>query len=416
MSGLELVLVVGLVCVAMEGFFSGSEIAMVSADRSRLRQLAAGGHRGAAMADRLLDKPQLLLATTLIGTNLAAVTFSVTFTLTMVGGGVSGELLAIALVTPMTLMLGEVIPKTLFQQHADRLVPTVAVPLRIASVVLRPAVWVTAGFASTVTRVLGTDRSRALITRDELALLLETEATDSDVTDDEREMIQNVLELSEATVGDVMVPLSEVTALPEDATLAEAAHELSDKQHSRMPIYRSRVDDIVGVLHVFDLLQAGASQMTDAVSEVSRAAVYVPENKPAAQLLVELQGTGDHLAVVVDEYGGATGVVTLEDLLEEVVGEIDDEFDAEPSPIQVERPGVWRVKGRASIDRVSEVLGITLPESDDYETIAGLLLESLKRIPEAGDEITVAGHHIRVSSATDRAVEEVTITRPRKTR
>lgn len=411
MISLPLAMLIGVVCVCMEGFFSGSEIAMVSADRSRLKQRARSGNLGAAIADRLLDRPQLLLATTLIGTNLGAVTFSVTVTLALVGRDMGGELLAIALVTPMTLMLGEVIPKTLFQQHADKVVTKIAVPLRLASLVLRPAVWITGGFASLVTRVLGTDRSRALITRDELALLLETEPTDSDVTDDEREMIQNVLELSEATVGDLMVPLSEVTALPEDATLSEAAHELADKQHSRMPIYRSRVDDIVGVLHVFDLLQASGAQT---VSEVSRSAMYVPESKPAAQLLVELQGTGDHLAVVVDEYGGATGVVTIEDLLEEIVGEIDDEFDAEPSPIRIERPGVWRVKGRAQIDRVSEALGIELPESDEYETIAGLLLERLKRIPEPGDEITVAGIEIRVTAASDRAVEEVMITRPRR--
>lgn len=411
-------MLVGLVCVIIEGFFSGSEIAIVSVNRTMLRKKAQGGDRGARMVERFLEKPEIFLATTLMGTNLATVTFSVTVAMALAGlaaEGTESALLAVALVTPMTLIFGEIVPKTLFQQHAEAIATRIVYPLSIASYVLRPGVWIMGGFAGFVARLTGTDRERAFVTRDELVLLIEAESgAGSEITDEEREMIANVFDLSEATAEEVMVPLSEVTALDETTTIGEAALEVADKQHSRMPVYRSRVDDIVGVLHVFDLLQAGPLAKGKAVAEIARPATYVPENKPAAQLLIELQRSGDHLAVVVDEYGGAVGIVTVEDILEEIVGEIEDEYDEQPSPIRQERPGVWRLEARTSVERVNTELGLELPFSEDYETLAGLLLERFKRIPEPGESLAMGNVTIRVISASDRAVEEVQLLRRRR--
>jgi CBS domain containing-hemolysin-like protein len=410
---LTAVFVVAAVCVSVEAFFSGSEIAFVSADRARLRRLAGEGDRGARMCESLLRHPEVLLATTLLGTNVATVIFSVTVTLYLLSTG-ANELLAVALVTPMTLLFGEVVPKTLFQQRADQLVTRIIYPLRVASLIVRPAVWFISKVAIAITRVIGGDRQRAFITRDELAVLIEAEGTEkSEITEQEREMIANVFELTEATVEAVMVPLSEVTALPEDSTAGEAALEVADKQHSRMPVYRERVDNVVGVLHVFDLLQVGVRGKDRPIGELATTPVFVPENKPAVDLLVELQGTGNQLAVVVDEYGGATGIVTIEDLLEVVVGEIEDEYDVEPSPIVAERPGVWRINGKTDVDRVNDELGLELPESDAYESLAGLILDRLKRIPEAGESIVVAGVTLRVLTASDRAIEEIQLLRRR---
>ena len=230
-------------------------------------------------------------------------------------------------------------------------------------------------------------------------------------------MIANVFELSEYKVGELMVPLSEVTALPEDAPIVEAALEVADKQHSRMPIYRSRVDDIVGIVHVFDLLQAASTRQgrrARPVSSLAHPPIYVPETMKASDLLVQLQTEQQHLAIVVDEYGGAVGIVTIEDLLEIIVGDIDDEYDNEPSPIRAERPGVWRVEARTSVARLNAELELGLPESEDYETIAGLLIEKLRRIPDRGETITVAGLAIEIVAATDRAIEAVRITKKKK--
>lgn len=419
MISLPTVIIVAAVCVVVEAFFSGSEIAMVSADRGLLRQRAKAGDRGAIAAERFLKKPQVLLATTLVGTNAATVTFSVVVSLALIGTDLpGGGLIAIAMVTPWTLLLGEAVPKTLFQHHADKLVTRVVYPLAVVSVVLRPVVWVMSGFAGAITRLLGTDTERAFITRDELALLLEAEAEAqgrSEITEDEAEMISNVLELSDRQVYDIMLPLSEVIALPEDATVGEACLEVADKQHTRIPIYRDRIDNIVGVLHAFDLLRAGRDGKKRPISEVARAANYVPESKLAVDLLVELQGTGNQMAVVVDEYGGATGIVTVEDILEEIVGEIEDEYDRGPSPIRQEGPGVWRVEARTSVERLNEELGLELPENaEEYESVGGLILERLKRIPQRGESFRVGSVTIEVVGASDRSVEVVRIRAPKR--
>lgn len=401
---------VGFVCVAVQGFFSGSEIAIVSANRALLRKKASAGDASAAIIEDFLRRPQQFLATTLIGTNLAAVTFSVVMTLTLLTHEMqTGELVAVVTVTPFTLILGETVPKTLFQHNADAWVTRIARPMKIMSALVRPLVWLMSGFATGMTHFLGTERGRAFVTRDELALLIESESTgESEISEDEREMIANVLEMSDRTVEDTMVSLSEVVALPETATVGEAAVEVADKQHTRIPIYRDRVDNIVGIVHAFDVLRAGAAGRDKPVSEIARPANYVPESKVASDLLVELQGTGNQMAIVVDEYGGATGIVSIEDILEEIVGEIDDEYDEDEEAIRQESPNQWWIAARTSVERVNEELGLDLPvDPEDYESVGGLVLARLKRIPRAGSSIRLDGIVVTVVAATDRNVESV---------
>jgi CBS domain containing-hemolysin-like protein len=314
------------------------------------------------------------------------------------------------------------VPKAIIQAHADKTVDRLATPLRLASFLLRPLVVVVGGFAAALTRVTRTDRKKAFVTRDELALLIESEPTSDkpEIGADEREMIANVFELSEYKAEELMVPLSEVTALPEDAPLAEAALEVADKQHSRMPIFRSRVDDVVGIVHVFDILQASSGKVAEGqpppktVADLAHPPTYVPGTMKASDLLVQLQAEQQHLAIVVDEYGGAVGIVTIEDLLEIIVGDIDDEYDTEPSPIRAEKPGVWRVEARTTVARVNSELDLGLPESDDYETIAGLLIEKFRRIPDKGESLAIGSVIIEIVAATDRAIEAVRITRRKK--
>ena len=414
MIGWETAIAVAAVCIVVEGFFSGSEIAMVSANRALLRRKSQAGDLGAQLVEKFLQKPQVLLATTLIGTNLGTVTFSVTIALVLLSRDVSNsEVLAVVLVTPFTLLLAEVVPKTLFQHNADRLVTRIVYPLRVASILFAPGVWLMSQFAGGMTRLLGTEKERAFVTRDELALLIEAEAESmgkSEITEDEAEMISNVLEMSDRTVADVMVPLSEVVALPEDATIGEAALEVADKQHTRIPIFRSRVDDIVGIVHAFDLLRKGPGGKSAPVSSIARPPIFAPESKRAVDLLVEIQGTGNQMAVVVDEYGGAVGIISVEDIIEEIVGEIEDEYDTGPSPLKREAPGVWRVIARTTVERVNEELRIELPEDDEeYESIGGLMLSRMKRIPRAGESLRIGNVTLRVVTADDRAIEEVRI-------
>jgi len=402
-------------CAVADAFFVASEVALSACDRNRLRQRAAAGKSRAARAERMLAVPQITLATTLVGANLAILIAVLAVALELHERELS-LLLAPLLVVPPLLVIGNLVPKAIVQAHADSIVDLIANPLRLMSFVLRPIVFVVGAFAGLVTRAARSDRKKAFVTRDELALLIESEPeTDKpEIGADEREMIANVFELSEYKVGELMVPLSEITALEEDTSIKEAALEIADKQHSRMPIYKDRIDNVVGIVHVFDVLSAASSKGEQPLGTLAHTPTYVPETMKASDLLVQLQTEQTHLAIVVNEYGKAVGICTIEDLLEIIVGDIDDEFDTEPSPIKVERPGVWRVEARTSVARLNAELELTLPESEDYETIAGFLIEKFRRIPEKGETLALLGISIEVIAANDRAVEAVRLTKRKK--
>jgi len=403
-------------CVLVQAFFVGSEVALSACDRNRLRTRAANGGSKAARAERMLGVPQVTLATTLVGANLAMMVAVLVIGLELARRGES-LLWAPLFAVPPLLVLGHLVPKAIVQAHADSAVEVIANPLRLMSFLLRPIVAVVGGYAALLTRITRTERKKAFVTRDELALLIESEPqTDKpEIPADEREMIANVFELSEYKVEELMVPLSEITALPEDAPIAEAALELADKQHSRMPIYRSRIDDVIGIVHLFDILQSVNRIDMKTVGSLAHPPLYVPETMKASDLLVQLQNERQHLAIVVNEYGSAVGICTIEDLLEIIVGDIEDEYDTEPSPIKVEKPGVWRVEARTPVARLNVDLDLGLPESDeDYETIAGLLIHRFRRIPDRGETLTLATAVIEVIAATDRAVEAVRITKKKK--
>jgi putative hemolysin len=402
-------------CALADAFFVASEVALSACDRTRLRQRASSGKSRAARAERMLAVPQVTLATTLVGANLAVLIAVLAVGLELHEHDVS-LLLAPAFVIPPLLVIGHLVPKAIVQAHADKIVDLVANPLRLMSFVLRPIVVVVGAFAALVTRATRTDRKKAFVTRDELALLIESEPqTDKpEIGAEEREMIANVFELSEYKVGELMVPLSEITALEEDTPIHEAALEIADKQHSRMPIYKDRIDDVVGIVHVFDVLQSAGKSERKTVGSLAHAPTYVPETMKASDLLVQLQTEQTHLAIVVNEYGKAVGICTIEDLLEIIVGDIDDEFDTEPSPIRAERPGVWRVEARTPVTKLNSELELGLPESEDYETIAGFLIEKFRRIPDKGETLALPGLAIEVIAATDRAIEAVRVTKRKK--
>jgi CBS domain containing-hemolysin-like protein len=414
MMPLEIALAVAAICLVTEAFFSGSEIAMVSADRVRLRRQAQAGDEGSRLALRFLEAPQRLLATTLLGTNISIVTATTVMTLAFIGEP-GGEAMAVALMTPVFLIFAEVVPKTIFQQNADFLAPRIVYPLRLASWLFAPALWALGFVIAAVARLFHVEERRALVTREEIVHLLDAEDGNDggtgleSISEGERDLIRSVLDFGERTVYDVMVPLSEVTALPEDASIDEAAAEIVDKQHTRVPVYRERVDQIVGVLQAHDVLAAEAAGRKGTVADLAKPAIFVPEAKPTADLLADLQRQKVHLVVVVDEYGGATGICTAEDILEEIVGEIDDEYDKAPPTVRAEGPGLWRVLGRTKITDLNTELCLDLPEGEDYESVAGLLLERLKRIPREGESVRLGDVTITVLSTSERAIEELRI-------
>src|SRR5712691_3713305 len=232
------------------------------------------------------------------------------------------------------------------------------------------------------------------------------EPGEADVTTQEAEMIDKIFDLGDTTVREVMVPLVEVVMLPETATPRDAIALIQQRGFSRIPVYRQRETNIVGVIAAMDLLRRGAEGRR--LDELMRQPYYVPDTKRIDDLLRELQRGRMHLAIVVDEYGGSTGIVTLEDILEEIVGEIRDERDRAPAPVERLPDGTYWVIGRANIDELNETMGWTLPKKD-YETVAGLVLATLGRIPRTGEELQVPGYTITVLEAGPRHVAAVKV-------
>ena len=404
-------LIVAVVCLVFEALFSGSEVAVVAADRLKVRQGAEAGRAADKLLLRMLATPQRLLATTLIGTQLAVVTATVTMTLALtdlVGNGLA-EILTLLALTPVLVILGEIVPKTIAQQKADRLAPKLVYLLFGAQALLWPLVYGMTRFTGWVARKLGVEGRQKLVRREDLELIMKAAPGrgGSEISEGERKMISRIFDFGDRSAYDVMVPLSSVTALDEAAPIELAAREVEDKGYTRFPVFRERIDRVVGVAHAFAILKAGRSDAR--VESIMQPALYVPENQPLVDVLVELQRTRKGMALVVDEYGGAVGLVTIEDILEEIVGEIEDEYDNESPAIRREAEGVWRVRARTPIREINRELKVELPEGDDYETLAGLVLHDLKHIPRIGEVVRSGQVLLTVTEASERAVEEIQI-------
>ena len=394
--------------VLLEAFFSGSEMALISCDRTKIRHLAGEGVKGARVAERLLQRPDRLLATTLVGTNLCVVISATAATLLclfLLGEG--RQYYATLLLTPLVLLFGEMVPRAYFRQHADRLAPLLAPPLYFCLHLFAPLTAVVhRASASLLTpfKIAPSERD-PYITREELKFLVQEDRHQADLDTGERRMIHKIIDFGETTVQEVMIPLIEVVAVPASATVAEAVAVVSEHQFSRIPVFEERIDQIVGIVHAFDLLSAGPETP---LAPLIRPAVYVPETKLVADLFQEMRRGRFHMAVVVDEYGGVVGIVTIEDLLEEIVGEIEDEYDEEPPPLKRLPDGSYLVDARLEVERLREELGIQLPEGE-YETLGGFLLHLFQKIPDTGEEVQYRGMRFVVAASDRRSIVKVRI-------
>jgi len=414
-------LLLSCVCLLVEAFLSSAEIAIVSADRAHIRELAATGHRGAKLVEDFLIAPHRLLSATLLGTQLAVVIQTVVWTLWLHDHHPRHvELLLLLGLTPTVVVLGEIVPKAIVRQHANRLAPMQALLLSFLMKAMAPGVFLLERVSKMATARLGIDVHHKLVTREEIESLVSapnppvdsSSVSQSDVTDGERSMIARIFDFPTMRADDVMKPLSDVIAQAETASVADLAREIADKKYSRIPIYRERIDQIVGVVHAFDVLKSGRSDGT--AKELMREPLYAPESCPALDLLVRLERAHQGMAIIVDEYGGAVGLVTVEDLLEQVVGEIEDEYDEEPPALSRQRDGSYRVQARIAVEQLNRELKLELPESDDYESLGGLLLERLKRIPRPGEVVQIGTVAFEIAIASERRVEEVILRPDRK--
>lgn len=396
-----------IVCILAEGLFSGSEIAIVSASKIKLNHLAQSGSKPAQLIQRLLQQPAKLLSTTLVGTNVSTVvaTALATSLLSQTYPQRAG-LYATLVIFPLTLIFGEIIPKTIYYQHRNKIVLMLAYPLKAISIVLAPVVSVMNGLVGLLLGLLNTDvkLEQLFVTKEELRLLVAQDKKGEMLERVEREMIDRVFEFGDTLVKEALVPLIDVIGIDREASINQVINLLQEKGFSRFPVYYERVDNIVGVINVFDLIYAkeGESDLTRFIAP----AYYVPETMRIGDLLKEIQQRGIQLAIVVDEYGNNQGIVTLEDILEEIVGEIQDEYDAERQLYHVSDDGSYVMDARMELDHIREKLGLELPEGD-FETLGGLVLHLIKKIPDPGEKIIVGNLELTVLKADGRSIKKI---------
>jgi len=404
-----LTLILILVFLLMEGFFSGSEIGVVSADQMKLRHDAAKGSRGAKLALEMLKKPEWLLSTTLVGTNIAVVSNTTIVTALMIElFGEQNSWFAIVLVAPLIWVLGEIVPKSIFQQRANTITPRAIFLLRLASYLFYPILIVFTLTTRLLTWRFGEQIQNPFTLREEILTMLQMPATEGDIQPVEKDMIQRIFSFTETAAYEVMIPLIDVAAIEQGATCGEAIALAHAEAHIRLPVYAERVDKVVGVLNALEVLGADANQP---IKPFIREVRFVPPSKNISELLLDLRKDGDTVAVVVDEFGGATGLVTMEDIMEEVVEELEDEYDSGEKPVQWVRKISKReylVSARIEVDSLEEELGIPIPKGK-YATLAGFLLEKSGEIPVPGTVIKRSGITFTVERSTPQAIQEVRV-------
>jgi CBS domain containing-hemolysin-like protein len=276
----------------------------------------------------------------------------------------------------------------------------------VVDTIFRPLAWAVRWMMA---RVSG-DAELELVAAEEFKAVAHEDDEAPRLEEEKRELLHSIFEFGGTTAKEVMVPRIDMVMADAETPRRDVLRLIAEHGHSRIPVHDGSVDKIIGAVHVKELVRDGRVDGDEApIREFVRAVMFVPETKKIDELLREFQEKKTHLAIVVDEYGGTSGMVTLEDVLEEIVGEIEDEYDKGPSPVRAEGPGVWRVLARSSIGQVNESLKIELPEGEDYETIAGLVLDRLKRIPREGETLRLGPITITVIGASDRAIEEVRI-------
>jgi putative hemolysin len=414
------------VLILLNAVLVAAEIALVTVRRTRVDQLVEEGNRSARRVRRLIAQPGRFLAVIQLGITfigfLAAAYAAVSLTIGLQdlfegipifapSAGVLALIIVTALVSFFTIVFGELVPKTLALAHAERYALTLSWLVDVMGRVLGPVVWLLTRVTGAVNRLLGVkDVPQDAMSSEELKLLVERGGEQGILEAEEEQMISAVMELGESRIHEVMVPRIDIVAVPVTASYDEVVDDIVREGHSRMPVYEGSIDNIVGLLYAKDLLPylKGGAELPPIKTKL-RTPLFVPESMSVDDLLHEMQRRRVHIAIVLDEYGGTAGLVSLEDLLEEIVGEIQDEYDAEEPMVERLSDDEARVDGRADVDELVELFGVVLDveDAEEYDTVGGLVYHHVGGVPKVGDRVELDGATLTVETTDGRRVGKV---------
>ena len=380
-----------VILIVLSSFFSMSETALMSLSRIRLRHMVEAEVPGAELVEKLTRNPNRLLGTILIGNNVvnigAAAMATVLATNIFGDGGVG---IATGIITVLVLIFGEITPKSIAKQKSEAVALRVARPIEFIVIIFKPLVYIFTAISSLVIRILGGDpnEAKSFITHEELKTMVGVSEEEGVLENDEKEMIFNVFEFADLQVKDVMVQRVDIVSVDKEASYDEVIDVIKNEQFSRIPIYNQTIDNIIGVLNIKDLATIENLREDFNISKYIRDPFYTFEFKKIIELFKEMKKTRNHIAVVLDEYGGTVGLVTIEDLVEEIVGEIEDEYDEEKNPVEFIKENEYVVEGSLRLHDISDLIGINI-DSEEFDSVGGLMIEDLGRMPEEQEEVIV---------------------------
>ncbi len=429
-------LIILIVLILVNAFFAAAEIAVISLSETKLKKQAEEGDKKAQRLLRLTQAPDRFLSAIQIAITLAgflssafaADSFSDPLVKWLVEergvtaldpralNNIMVVLITVAL-SYFSLVLGELVPKRIAMKKTEAVARFTLGPVCAAAAVFRPVVWLLSKSTNGVLRLLHIDpkADREDVSEDEIRMMVDLGEERGAIEASEKELIENIFEFNNTTAEDVMVHRTDMVMVSAQDTSDEVLSAILGSGRSRFPVYREDADDIVGILNTRDFLLNAQAEQPRPLAELLRPAYFVPESVRTDVLFRDMQSKKVHMAIVVDEYGGTSGLVTMEDLLEEIVGNIYDEFDPlEEKDIEQVEPGVWKVSGGCGLDRVAEALEVEFPEDEESDTLGGLVFAQLSVIPEDGArlEVDACGLHIKVLNFTDRRVEWALVSKP----
>lgn len=407
-----------LILVLLSAFFSSAETSMTAANRIRIHSLAEQGNKRAITLEKVISNSNKMLSTILIGNNIvniAASSLATTFTMKVFGSMYIG--VATGVMTLLVLLFGEITPKTIATLKADDLALTYARPIYALMVVLTPVIYIVGKLANGILFVLRVDPNakRDTITEHELRSMVNVGQENGVIEREEKQMIYNVFDFGDSAAKDVMIPRIDMTFIEVNSTYQELMDIFKEDMHTRFPVYEDNTDNVIGIINIKDLLLYPENEQFS-IQKILREPYFTYEYKHTTDLMMEMRKASVNLAIVLDEYGSTAGLVTLEDLLEEIVGEIRDEYDEdEEEPICEIQPGrEYQVLGSAKLSDLNEALGTKL-ESEDYDSVGGYIIEQLDCLPREGESVTLEdGMRLVVEALDKNRIELVHIWLPER--
>jgi CBS domain containing-hemolysin-like protein len=403
-----------VLCILLSAFFSSSETAFSSLQRIRVEQHLGNGVRGISRVAALMQRPDRLLSIILLGTNLAMSAASALATAIAISiWGERGVLFSTIILTIVLLLFAETTPKTIANRHAERMSISFARPIQVLSWIFMPFVYVLSWIASGITRMVGgTPVPRSIVSEEEIRTMISVGHKEGTVEDTEARMLHKVFNLGDRPVLEIMVPRTEVVWVESGTSLIDFLKIYSESPLSRFPVFEENRDNVIGILSVKDVMMALARDtMNDksTVNELLRPAYFTPESKRSNELFNEMRDNNYRMAVIIDEYGGTAGVVSLSGLLEEIVGVVGDELAEAEKEFEAIDEYTFQIDGGMNIEEANEEIGLDLPESEDYETVAGFILAHLGHIPKTGERLRHRGMVLTVTEMRGLKIEKVVL-------